>query len=311
MRAVTGSSSCLLVLGFLVGCGGTQVPAHGGYKGKKPRPWEKAKVLKLEKNAAKADLDLDYARYKRAKWLAVDLPGSGTLDVQIEVTPGSGGGGGGGDEEGEGEGELDMDVALEILDGTSWNVLAKSDLEADDAHELKKQRTLKELPEGRYLIHVYLQGRLDSADVDLKVGFARGEVAWKSDFPNQVAFVDSLAAIPPLDDAPEDKKPPRPPRGPRPPRPPRPPTTPDPPAGGGGGSIMAEISDIQPDGSGTKITIAGGTSDGLENGLKGSVKGVRNSGFTLTGCGPSTCRAVVKAAAEDVRGAGGVLIRLK
>ncbi|KAB2897779.1 MAG: hypothetical protein F9K40_12305 [Kofleriaceae bacterium] len=297
------------MLGFLLpaaaGCGGTQVPQHSGYKKPKSKPWEKPKVLKLEENAAKAGFDLDYARYKRARWLAVDLPGPGTLDVQMEVTPSSGSGGQ--TEEGE---ELDIDVGLEIVDGTSWNVLAKSDLEADDAHELKKQRTLKELPEGRYLVHVYLQGRLDAADVDVKVGFARGAATWKSDFPNQVAFVGPLAAIPPLDDSPEEKKPTR-PTGPRPPRPPKPPTTPDPPPGGGG-AIMAEISDIQPDASGgTIITIAGGTADGLENGLKGNIKGVRNSSFSLSGCSASTCRATVKAAIDDVRGSAGVIIKLK
>ena len=199
--------TCMVVLGLLVpaaaGCGGTQVPQHSGYKKPKSKPWEKPKVLKLEQNAAKLGFDLDYARYKRARWLAVDLPGPGTLEVQLEVTPTSGSGGQ--TEEGE---ELDLDVAFEILDGASFNVLASSDREADDANELKKQRTLKALPEGRYLIHVYLQGRLDAADIDLKLGFARGEVAWKSDFPNQVAFVGPLAAIPPLDDAPEEKKPP-------------------------------------------------------------------------------------------------------
>ncbi len=303
----------VLAMTFGFGCGGAQVPTHSGYKGKKPRPWDKPKVLKLEKNAAKADVDLDYARFKRARWLAVDLSGPGTLEVQIEVTPGSGGGGGG-EDDGEGEGEeQDMDVGFEILDGTSWNVLARSNLEADDAHELKKQHRLTELPEGRYFIHLYLQGRLDSADIDVKVSFARGELAWKSDFPNQVAFVDSLAAIPPIDDAPapvvakkrtgvtrvttdkvkdkdKDKDT----------------------GGGGGGAVMAEISDIQTDASGgTKITIAGGTGDGLENGLSGSVKGVRNSSFRLSGCGPSTCRALVKAPAEDVRGAAGVIIKLK
>jgi hypothetical protein len=311
---MTRAGTCLvglLVSGFVVSglaaCGGTQAPQHTGYKKPKSKPWEKPKVVKLEKNAAKIGFDLDYAKYKRARWLAVDLPGPGTLDVQMDVSPSSGSGGV--TEEGE---ELDLDVGFEILDGTSWSVLAKSDLEADDAHELKKQRTLKELAEGRYFIHVYLQGRVDAADIDVKLGFARGEATWKSDFPNQVAFVGPLAAIPPLDDAPVAKppKPPRPPGGGGGPRPPKPP--PDPPPGTGAGSIMAEISDIQPDASGgTKITIAGGTSDGLENGLKGSVKGVRNSSFTLSGCGASTCRATVKAAIDDVRGAGGVIIKLK
>ena len=296
----------IFFLFVVAACGGSKVPEHPGYKSVKAKPWDKPKVLKLEKNAAKAETDLDYARFKRAKWFAVDLPGPGTLDVQMEVTPG-GPGSGGGEESEEGE-ELDMDVALEIVDGTSFAVLAKSDLEADDAHELKKQRTLKELPEGRYLIHVYLQGRLDTADVELKVAFARGELPWKSDFPNQVAFVDALPAVPPLDDTPEAEKPrPRPrPTGPRPPR-----EKPEDPPPSGGGSIMAEISDVQPEGSGTKITIAGGTSDGLENGLSGSIKGVRNSSFRLSGCGPSTCRATVKAAPDDVRGAAGVLIKLK
>jgi hypothetical protein len=59
------------------------------------------------------------------------------------------------------------------------------------------------------------------------------------------------------------------------------------------------------------ITIAAGTSDGLENGLAGSVRGVRNSSFKLTGCGSATCRAKVKAAIDDVRSSGAVVIKLK
>ncbi len=69
-----GRAVGLAVVVLVVACGGTQVPTHGGYKGKKPRPWEKPKVLKLEKNAAKFDVELDYARFKRARWLAADLP---------------------------------------------------------------------------------------------------------------------------------------------------------------------------------------------------------------------------------------------
>ncbi len=293
----------VIALFVLAACGGAEIKQHGGYKSPKARPWEKPKVLKLEKNAAKADADLDYQRYKRARWYLVETPGPGSLDVQMEVTPG--GPGGGEDEESE---EQDMDVALEILDGKTFNVLAKSDLEAEDAHELKKQRTLKDLPEGPYLIHVYLQGRVDTADVDLKVTFARGELPWKSDFPNQVAFVDDLAAVPPLDDSPEPvvvkkKKVTR-------VKTTTTTTTSKPDPRPTGFSVQAEISDVQPSGSGSIITIAGGTSDGLANGYAGSIKGVRGSSFKLTGCGASTCRATVKAAPEDVRGASGVLIKV-
>jgi hypothetical protein len=303
---MTRALGIVLGLLFVVGCGGVKVPQHSGYKKPKSKPWEKPKVLKLEKGAAKADVDLDYATYKRAKWLAVDLPGPGTLDVQIEVSPNSGNGGV--SEEGE---ELDLDVGFEIVDGKSFAVLHKSDLEADDAHELKKQRSLKDLEEGRYLIHLYLQGRMDSADVDVKVEFERGEKAWKSDFPNQVAFPDRLAAIPPLDDAPEQVAVVKKKRVTRvdKPRDDKDKDKPEPP--GGGGMVQAEISDTQPNGTGTSITIGAGTGDGLENGLSGSVRGVRNSGFKLSGCGPATCRATVKAAIEDVRSAGTVVIKLK
>ncbi|HUQ04376.1 MAG TPA: hypothetical protein VM261_17875 [Kofleriaceae bacterium] len=308
MTRALGLVFLTLGLTFCVACGGAQIPSHNGYKGKKPRPWEKAKVLKLDKNEAKADVDLDYAKLKRAKWLAVDLPGPGTLTAQIEVSPSSGSGGT--TEEGE---ELDIDVGFELLDGNSFNILAASNLESDDAHELKKELKAKELTEGRYLIHVYLQGRLDAADIDVKVNFERGQVAWKSDFPNQVAFVGPLAAIPPLDDAPEQvavKKKTRVTRVTS--DKPKDKDKPDDDKSSGGGAVMAEISDTQPEGSGgTIITIAAGTGDGLENGLSGSVKGVRNSGFKLSGCGASTCRAKVKAAIDDVRSAGAVIVKLK
>jgi hypothetical protein len=308
MTRAAAAPACLIVflLASIVGCGGVQVPEHNGYKGKKPHPWDKPKVLKLgKKSAAKADLTLDYARFKRAKWYAISIPGPGALTASIDVTPRSGGGG---DEDSE---EQDMDVGFEILDGTSWNVLASSNLETEDAHELKKKLEVKELPEGRYLIHLFLEGRLDSADIDLDVAFVRGSLPWKSDFPNQVAFADDLATIPPLDDTPEvvaKKKVTR-------IRTTRPKDKDKDDGGGGGGggggAVMAEISDTQPDpGGGTVITIGGGTADGLENGLKGSIKGVRNSSFRLTGCGPSTCRAKVKAPIDSVRGAAGVVIKL-
>jgi hypothetical protein len=290
----------------LVACGGgVKVPQHAGQKGK---PWNKPKVLKLEKNSAKAETDLDYARMKRAKWYAVDVPRYGKLNIDMEVTPGGEANVATEDESEEGE-ELDMDVAIEILHGESFAVLAKSDLESDDAHNLKKQLTLKDADEGRYLIHVYLQGRLDSADVELKLGFEPGLKPHASDFPNGVDWVPALAAVPPVDDTPEviAKKKVR-----RIKTPTRTTVEKEPEDDDKGGAIMAEISDVQASGDNTTITIAGGTGDGLANGMRGSVKGMkRNGGFKLSGCGASTCRATIKAPVDDVRGNSNVIIQLK
>ena len=59
-----------------------------------------------------------------------------------------------------------MDVAIELLD-PAFAVIAKSDLESDDAHSLKKQLKQASLKQGKYLVHLYLQGRLDAAEVEL------------------------------------------------------------------------------------------------------------------------------------------------
>ena len=58
---------------------------------------------------------------------------------------------------------------MEILD-PGYRVIAKSDLEEEDAHELTKSKTLYDLAPGKYLIHLYLQSRLDTADFIKKGG---------------------------------------------------------------------------------------------------------------------------------------------
>jgi hypothetical protein len=290
------------------GCGGVQVPQHSGYKGKTTKPWEKAKEIKLGGDfTGKVSSDLDYASYKRARWYYVQLPGPGNLAIDMEVVPAGQASGGEGDEEGE-----DLDVAIELLD-PSFNVIAKSDLETEDAHSLKKTLEKKQLEAARYLVHVYLQGRMDAADVELKVAFTRGEAVWKSDFPNQVDFPSALPAVPPFDDAPQkkDTKPVR--RGGgtttrvRPPEP-----DPVPKPTGGGGLVQVGLTDTQPDGSGNvRIVIGAGTSDGLADGLSGSVVGVPRATFKTTGCTGSTCKGTVRASIDDVRNSGQVTIRLK
>lgn len=279
-------------------CGGVQVPQHSGYKGTKPEPWKKPKDLKLVekdgKYSGKVEDNLDYGTFKRARWYKVTLPGPGKLDLALEITPGN-------DAE-------DMDVAFEIL-SPSYEVLAHSDAESDDANEQKKTKSLPDLPEGDYLVHLYLQGRMDSADFELKATFTRGELAWKSDFPNQVAFVGDLAAIPPFDDTPIKTPPKRPPpSGPRTPKTPKPdpvepvdPSAPKP--------IAASITNVEPAGSGARITVGAGTNAGVADGWKGSIKGVKGSGFTVSGCGPVTCSGTVKVSADEAAAAGKVILK--
>ena len=169
-----------------VGCGGKQVPQHSGYKGKKPTPWTKAKAIELDEELkAKVSGELDYGTYKRAKWFSLTPPGPGSVALDFEFVPG---------------GDAEIDVAFEVLDPNN-KVIVRADAEAEDTTEQKKQRSF-EVEDGTYLIHVYLEGRMDAADFELKATFTRGELAWKSDFPNQVPYPDELPAVPPFDDTP-------------------------------------------------------------------------------------------------------------
>src|SRR5574338_18973 len=152
-----GRLSVLLLL-IVAACGGTQVPMHSGYKGKNPQPWKKAKTLKFDdKHVAKAEGDLSYKRYKRAAWYVATLDQAGKLDLELEVTPPT--------DEGE------FDLGFEVLD-SGFRTIAKSDLEeGDDAGELTKTKSLKDLEPGKYYVHLYLQGRLDTADYVLRATF--------------------------------------------------------------------------------------------------------------------------------------------
>ncbi|HRE02508.1 MAG TPA: hypothetical protein PLV68_14490, partial [Ilumatobacteraceae bacterium] len=77
--------------------------------------------------------------------------------------------------------EGEFDLGLEVLDPGN-RVLVKSDLEDEDARELTKTRSLAGLTAGRYLVHIYLQGRLDNADYEIKVKFSSKSTEVASDF---------------------------------------------------------------------------------------------------------------------------------
>ena len=294
-----------------VGCGGKQVPQHSGYKGKKPTPWTKAKAIELDEELkAKVSGELDYGTYKRAKWFSLTPPGPGSVALDFEFVPG---------------GDAEIDVAFEVLDPNN-KVIVRADAEAEDTTEQKKQRSF-EVEDGTYLIHVYLEGRMDAADFDLKLAYTRGERKWKSDFPNQVPYPDELAAVPPFDDTPASAPTPKcgVPGKPKCPKrcgtpgaaPCKPPPPPDEKCGVPGKPpcamppLAAAITNVDPDPAGARITIAAGTADGVDNGMSGKVTGVKNSSFRTSGCTAQRCNAVVKAAVDDVRSSGEVVIQRK
>jgi hypothetical protein len=285
----------LLLLLIVAGCGGAQVPTHNGYKGKKPTPWKKAKTLKFDdKNEAKAEGELSYPDYKRAAWFAAELPSAGQLDLRLEITP-------------PGDAVNDeFDLGFEVLDPGS-RVIMRSDLqEGEDIGDLNKMKSLKDLEPGRYLIHLYLQHRLDNADYVLRATFKPMSTVGKSDFPALVAFLPTLPMVPLQDDTPKSYRPPtlttvvsrKPPKQPKKEDPKPPPTT----------TISARIIGMQVVGSSTQITVGRGTSGGAVVGMKGKIVGVASGGFTLAACNERTCTATVAATPDQIKGSGSVVL---
>lgn len=277
---------------MLAACGGPQVPKHSGYKSEKAKPWKKPKAIPLDdKSEGKADGDLSYADFRRAKWFSIDIPSNGELGLKLEITP-----------PGDAVND-DFDLAMEVLD-PGYRVISKADLEEEDAHELNKTRTLYDLLPGKYLIHLYLQGRMDTAEFSLRATYKRTAPAEiKSDFPAHVAFMPALPMVPINDDTPEKYRPPttaivkikRTGGTPRPKDP-----TPPPPSS----SKSARIIAISVTGGGTQITVGIGTAQEVAAGWKGKIAGV-SGGFTLAACNERTCTAVVSATPDQIKASGG------
>lgn len=303
--------ACLVAcvaLSPVLGACGPSIPKHSGYKTK--TPWKKPKSLELDdKLEASAKGELDYAKYKRARWYALAIPSDGTLALALEYTPI--------DEAGE------ATVAMEVY-GPSWQLLSEDedapleaptpdegdddddedDEEEDDEGETQKQRSLENLAPGTYYIHLFVTGRMDIAEFKLGASFAPVAAVASSDFPKDVAFVPPLPIVPLEDDAPAaekkpDRKPPRPPRPPRPDKPDKPDKDPAPSTGSVSASVIAATPN---DSGGTNITINVGQVDGVEAGRSGSIVGVKNGGFTLSSCGQKSCKATVKATVDQVKG---------
>lgn len=277
---------------IVAACGGPQVPSHNGYKPKEAAPWKKAKALKFDdKMEAKADGDVSYPDMRRARWFQLDLPSTGQLSLTLEVTP-----------PGDAVND-DFDLGMEVLDPSS-RVISKSDLESEDAHELNKKKTLVELAPGKYLVHLYLQGRMDTAEFALRATFKPTAAAEaKTNFPAEVPFVPALAMVPIQDDTPRTYKPPPPPGGGRvkknggthaPPPPPPPPTA----------SVVARIISVQVTSGGTLIVIGRGKTTGAADGMQGKINGIAAT-FTIGSCNDRTCSATVAATPDQIKNSDG------
>lgn len=287
----------VLLLLIVAACGGPSVPAHNGYKGgSKAQPWKKAKALKFDdKSEAKVEGDLAYGERRRAAWFVADLIQPGQLDLKLEIIP-----------PGEATNE-DFDLGFEVLD-PGYRVIARSDLqEGDDTSEIQKSKKLLDLEPGRYLIHLYLQGRMDSADYVLRATFTPMSTVGKSDFPAQVSFPQSLPMVPLQDDTPKSYKPATTTTvvqvrkttkaKPKEPAPPPAATT-----------MSARIIGMQVIGGNTQITVGRGTSAGAVVGMKGKIVGVPTGSFTLAACNERTCTATVSATPDQIKGSGSVVL---
>jgi len=288
----------LLATLALAACGGTQIPQHNGYKAATKQPWKKFKTLKFdEKGEAKVEGDLSYPAQHRAAWFAVDMPVPGEIAFRIEITP-------------PGDAVNDaFDLGAEVLDSGYRMLVRKDNEEGDSQGDLNKQLAIKDQPAGRYYIHLYLQGRLDTCDYILHAvmkGSAPAEV--KSDFPAQVAFVPALPMVPLTDDTPKNYHPPTtvvvtthklpPHHGPAPPPPPPPATT-----------LSARIISVSIVSGGTQITVGRGTSSGASSGMKGKINGVANGSFTLANCNERACTATIQGVTPDqIKGSGQVTL---
>jgi hypothetical protein len=287
---MTTQAATVAVMVALAACAGG-IPSHAGYKNNKVKPWKKPKAIPLDDQGdGKVDGALIYAEFRRAKWYAVDLPTTGQLDLSLEISPP-------GDDE-------DFDLAMEVLD-PNFQVIVRADVEEDDAHEIVKQRSLYDLSAGRYLIHLYLQRRIDQAEYDLKVKFVPRARAFESDFPAQVAFTPPLPVVPLLDDTPADFRVAKKPTVRRTGKGKKPTVVAEPEAGK---KISARVINVAVSGGSSVITVDRGTSQGVEDGMKGYVQGIKGGGFTVTSCTERSCKGKVTATPDQISKSGKVII---
>ncbi len=274
---------------------GPKVPTHNGYKAKQTKPWRKAKVTQFdEQGEAEIDSKLSWTKRRRARWFAIDVPAYGDIKVTLRSEQV------GGDSD-------EFDVAFELV-AENGKVLVRADREEDDSGEETKERALAEVDPGRYLIHVFLQDRRHAATFNLRIKYERGEQPDDSTFPREVAFVNNLPAVPPVDDAPivavrkvcrgrkckkiVKKDPPK-----------------------KGNSKRFRITGITASERGTRIRIGAGKNRGITKGTRGRVvskggSGIQKGGFSISKVTATESFASVGAKSDAVNAAKYVSVKI-
>ena len=296
----------------LLACGGVEVPVHDGYREGQERGWKKPKVLDFDEDfEIEDDGELSYPKRRRARWMAVNLPDDGELQITVETTPT-----GLAAEAAELEEENDpFNIAFEVLD-ERFKILERADREADDASDRKRSRTVSKLLKGRYLLHLYLEKRLDEAEYTLRIKYNRVAIDPETDFPAQVAFIEPLPVVPAFDDSPEGGG--RRCKGSKCGKRPKPDKDPvannnKPPGDVPAGQITARIIGVRQASSGTTITISVGSNDGVNQGWKGQVittkgQAIPGGSFKISKVTARTSTATVSASPDAVTGAKRVSI---
>ncbi len=285
----------ILAFALAAGCG-PSAPLHNGYRKNRAKPWLKAKVNQFdEAGEIEIDSKVSWAKRRRARWYAIDVPAFGDLSVTLRS-------------EQIGESSDEFDLAFEVL-AENGKVLLVADKEEDDAGEEEKERALAEVDPGRYLIHVFLQSRTHAATFNLRVKFVPGVQPNDSTFPRDVAYIGNLPAVPPVDDAPppvivrhkcKGKKCKRVIRVP-------PPTA--------GKSVRVRITGITASERGSRIRIGAGKNKGITKGSRGAIitkSGTRitNGIFTVSRVTSTESFASVRAKSDAINAAKYVRIKV-
>jgi hypothetical protein len=309
------------------------------------KPWKKAEQLSFDAElVAKFEGKLNYAKYKRVKWFAFNVPERANLTVELNYAPTD-------------EAEAST-VAFEILGPNNAVISADPDApldeepaekedddeegeddEEDDEDEeeeeedddsdaegnTQKTRTIEVKP-GNYMLHLFVLGRMDEAEYDLTVRYTPLEPVYESNFPHEVAFLPALPTVPVADDtevAIERDPPPPPCKGrkckkekkekkPKEVKEVKEPVEPEEPKSKT--KVSGTINASSADGSGSEIVISVGAIDCVQAGDRGSIAGLGDKGgFTVTSCTNKSCRAKApKATLSMVQGSSkSVTVKVK